>query len=119
MQNRSVVDINVGRLAKWLRIMGYDTLFASESADNKLVRIVLRDSRTLVTEDSGITQRRAARSGQMQVIHLKDDALRGQLRQVGMGTETRLQTTEAVTGQLPPGNPTQVYALSSVPPAVL
>ena len=31
---RFVVDMNVGRLAKWLRVMGYDTLFPKESGDN-------------------------------------------------------------------------------------
>ena len=34
---RFVVDMNVGRLAKWLRVMGYDTLFPKESGDNQLV----------------------------------------------------------------------------------
>ena len=38
---RFVVDINVGRLAKWLRVMGYDTLFPKENGDNHLVRIAL------------------------------------------------------------------------------
>jgi uncharacterized protein with PIN domain len=31
---RFVVDVNVGRLAKWLRVMGYDTLFPKENGDN-------------------------------------------------------------------------------------
>ena len=82
MQHRFVVDVNVGRLARWLRIMGYDTLFPSERGDNELVRIALKESRTLVTRDSGIVRRRAARLGQMRVVHIKDDDLRGQLRQL-------------------------------------
>lgn len=82
MQHRFVVDVNVGRLARWLRIMGYDALFPSERGDNELVRVALKESRTLVTRDSGIARRRAARLGQMQVVHIKDDDLRGQLRQL-------------------------------------
>ena len=82
MENRFVVDVNVGRLAKWLRIMGYDTLFPPEAGDNELVRTALREGRILVTRDSGIARRRAARLGQMRVVHIEDDGLEGQLRQL-------------------------------------
>ena len=40
-EHRFVVDVNVGRLAKSLRVMGYDTLFPKEYGDNQLVRISL------------------------------------------------------------------------------
>lgn len=46
--SRFVVELNVGRLAKWLRVMGYDTLFPREGGDNQLVRIALREGRILV-----------------------------------------------------------------------
>ena len=82
MEQRFIVDLNVGRLAKWLRIMGYDTLFPEESGDNALVRTALREGRVLVTRDSGIARRRAARLGQVRVVHIKDDDLKGQLRQL-------------------------------------
>ena len=77
-----VVDVNVGRLAKWLRVMGYDTLFPRECGDNQLVRIALQEGRILVTRDAGITLRRAVRLGQMQVVHILDHDLRSQLRQL-------------------------------------
>jgi len=79
---RFVVDINVGRLAKWLRVMGYDTLFPREGSDNDLVRIALGEDRVLVTRDAGFSLRRAARQGQMRVVQIVDDDLRGQLRQL-------------------------------------
>ena len=77
-----VVDVNVGRLAKWLRAMGYDTLFPRDSNDNDLVRIALREGRVLVTRDAGISLRRAARQGQMRVVHILRDDLRSQLYQL-------------------------------------
>ena len=82
MVHRFVADVNVGRLAKWLRIMGYDTLFPREGGDNELVRIALREGRVLVTRDAGITQRRAVRLQQMQVVRINDDDPRVQLRQL-------------------------------------
>ena len=79
---RFVVYINVGWLAKWLRVMGYDTLFPKEAGDNQLIRIALRGGRILVTRDGGIASRRAVRLGQMQLVHILDHDLRGQLRQL-------------------------------------
>lgn len=79
---RFVVDINVGRLAKWLRVMGYDTLFPREGGDKDLVRIALREDRVLVTRDAGFSLRRAARQGQMHVVQIVEDGLLGQLRQL-------------------------------------
>ena len=82
VEPRFVVDVNVGRLAKWLRVMGYDTRFSREESDNELVRIALREDRVLVTRDSGLAQRRAVRLGQMQVLYIVNDDLRSQLRQL-------------------------------------
>ena len=68
---RFVVDVNVGRLAKWLRVMGYDTVFPKENGDDQLIRIALKEDRVLVTRDAGIAQRRAVRVGQMAVALIK------------------------------------------------
>ena len=81
-QFRFIVDVNVGRLATWLRVMGYDTLFPDDTDDNALVRTALREDRVLVTRDAGIGQRRAARLGQLRVALITVDDLRGQLRQL-------------------------------------
>ena len=79
---RFVVDINVGNLAKWLRAMGYDTLFPREGDDNDLVRIALREGRILVTRDAGFGRRRAVRLGQMRAVEIAGDDLASQLRQL-------------------------------------
>ncbi len=79
---RFVVDLNVGRLAKWLRVMGYDALFPSNMEDNELVRIALREDRIIVTRDSGITGRRLVTTGRLKAVLVQHDDLKGQLRQV-------------------------------------
>ena len=85
-----MVDINVGRLAKWRRAMGYDTIFPKENGDNELVRIALRENRVLVTKDSGIALRRVVRLGQMSVAIIEKDDLRSQLKQLIQGLELDL-----------------------------
>ena len=85
-----MVDINVGRLAKWLRAMGYDTIFPKENGDNELVRIALRENRVLVTRDAGIALSRVVRLGQMSVALIEKDDLRSQLKQLVQDLELDL-----------------------------
>ena len=79
---RFVVDVNVGRLARWLRVMGYDTLFFREGDDNDLVRIALKESRVVVTRDSAFALRWVVKQGMMKVVQIRDDHLDGQLKQL-------------------------------------
>lgn len=91
---RFIVDSNVGRLATWLRIAGFDTLFAKSIDDNRLVRIALDEDRVLLTKDRQILKRRLVTSGRLKVILIEDDEVKAQLRQV--------LTTLNLAGQLRP-----------------
>ena len=79
---RFVVDVNVGRLAKWLRVLGYDALFPADAEDSELLRIALREGRIIVTRDGGLAERHLANSGRLKVVLIRDDHLKGQLSQV-------------------------------------
>ncbi len=48
---RFVVDTMLGRLARWLRAMGYDTLYPGQCADRHLLHLALAEERILVTRD--------------------------------------------------------------------
>jgi hypothetical protein len=77
-----MVDANVGRLATWLRIAGFDTLFINDLDDNRLVRIALSEGRVLLTKDTQILKRRLATTGRLKVIYIEDNEVKAQLRQV-------------------------------------
>jgi uncharacterized protein with PIN domain len=79
---RFIADCNVGKLARWLRVAGFDTLFFKEIDDNRLVRIALREDRVLLTRDTHILERRVAVSGRLKVVLIRDEELKAQLRQV-------------------------------------
>ena len=79
---RFIVDVNVGRLAKWLRVLGYDTLFPTDEGDNELVRMGLREERIIGTKDSGIAERRVVTTGQLKVVLIQHDDIQSQVRQV-------------------------------------
>ena len=79
---RFIADSNVGKLARWLRMMGYDTLFLNDIDDNHLVNIALREGRILLTKDTQIMMRRVVTNGQLKIILLRQDNPKEQLHQV-------------------------------------
>ncbi len=66
----------LGRLARWLRLYGYDTLYGVED-DDEILRIALAENRVLLTRDSGLAAR-ARRLG-VEVIALSSNSLEGQV----------------------------------------
>jgi uncharacterized protein with PIN domain len=77
-----IVDHNVGKLAKWLRMMGYDALLFKEEDDGSLVRLALAEDRVVLTKDSQIMKRRVVTSGKLKAVFLDDDDPKVQLRKV-------------------------------------
>ncbi len=60
-----VADCMLGRLAKWLRILGFDVLYFSKAEDPALVEIARREGRVLLTRDTGLIERTAKRSDRL------------------------------------------------------
>jgi len=72
----------VGKLSKWLRIMGYDALLFSGDDDGRMVKTALAENRVILTKDNQIMKRRLVTSGRLKAVLIKDDDIRAQLRQV-------------------------------------
>ena len=53
-----IVDCMLGRLAKWLRIIGYDAVYFQEITDRELVSIALKENRFILTRDTLLVKRR-------------------------------------------------------------
>jgi len=77
-----IVDNNVGKLAKWLRIMGYDTLFFNGTNDSRMVSTALNEERVILTRDTQIMRRRVVTSGRLKAILIQSDKPELQMRQV-------------------------------------
>ena len=77
-----IVDSNVGKLAKWLRMMGYDAVFFNGSDDSHLVAKALAEDRIILTRDTQIMKRGVITSGRLKAILINDDEPESQIRQV-------------------------------------
>jgi uncharacterized protein with PIN domain len=49
-----IVDCMLGKLAKWLKILGFDAQFFSKIEDNELLAIARKEGRILLTKDTGL-----------------------------------------------------------------
>ena len=74
-----VADCMLGKLAKWLRILGFDVLFFSKAADKDLVDLSRREDRVLLTRDTGLIERTAKRPNR---LFVRSDVLEDQIAQV-------------------------------------
>ncbi len=68
-----IVDNNVGKLAKWLRMMGYDTLFFTGDDDSTMIRIALAQGRVILTKDTQLMKRRVVTSGRLKAVLVQGD----------------------------------------------
>jgi uncharacterized protein with PIN domain/sulfur carrier protein ThiS len=60
---RFVVDVNLGRLARLLRVLGFDVWWSSDADDQSLADISFAQQRILLTRDRGLLKRRAISHG--------------------------------------------------------
>ena len=51
-----ICDDNLGKLAKWLRTLGYDTLFLDPIEDGELVKTALEDDRVVLSRDTELSR---------------------------------------------------------------
>jgi len=53
-----IADCHLGKLAKYLRMMGFDTLYFTQIDDNDLITLAIEQKRTILTRDSALSKRR-------------------------------------------------------------
>ena len=62
-RTRFVADVHLGRLARYLRLLGFDTRYARDLDDAALISISAREHRILLTRDVGLLKHKALARG--------------------------------------------------------
>jgi uncharacterized protein with PIN domain len=73
---RFIADTMLGTLARWLRILGFDTLYVKNLEDNEIVLLAKEESRILLSRDRELCARVPGS------ILVDDIVLESQIRQV-------------------------------------
>ena len=57
---RFITDGMLGKLTRWLRLLGYDVEYANDVEDKKLMALAMKEKRTLLTQDLELFQQAKA-----------------------------------------------------------
>jgi uncharacterized protein with PIN domain len=95
-RQRFFADVMLGKLARWLRLLGYDTAYERDIADEAIVDRILNEHRWLLTRDRYLVQRKAVQ-GRCTLIY--SDFLPEQLQQLLTELQVRLVIEEETLGR--------------------
>jgi hypothetical protein len=84
-----LADDMLGRLAKWLRILGYDTVYVSGISDDELLRLAVREGRILLTRDLELAQK----TPKGNCLFIRSHGYWTQLKEVLEGLELKVRSS--------------------------
>lgn len=62
-RTRFVLDVHLGTLARYLRLLGFDTLYRNDYDDHQIVRLAHEQARIILTRDLGLLKHAAVTRG--------------------------------------------------------
>ena len=77
-----ICDFMLGKLAKYLRMCGYDTEFIKNISDEKLLGISQKENRILLTRDKGLLLRKSVKNETIKMVLIKEDKIKKQIQQL-------------------------------------
>lgn len=77
-ETRFVLDTHLGKLARYLRMLGFDTLYRNDYTDDILAHISSTNRRILLTRDRGLLKRSIVTHGYL----VRNEQARAQLKEV-------------------------------------
>jgi uncharacterized protein with PIN domain len=72
---RFVLDVHLGTLARWMRLLGIDTAYRNDASDPELVEQGNAERRVVLTKDRGLLRRRELTAGAYVLGSTPDDQL--------------------------------------------
>ncbi len=113
---RLLADGMLGRLARWLRLLGYDTAYDNHAADAELARRARAEGRILLTRDRELARRRGLRALLIQAESLEEQVQEVQ-NALGPPPHPALSRCAVCNAELEPVAPHEIA--DRVPPYVL
>ncbi len=82
MEIKFIADNNVGKLARWIRLIGYDTILLKHKDDAQMIKTALGEHRVILTKDAQFMKRRLVTSGTLKTVHIEQDDPKLQVQEV-------------------------------------
>jgi uncharacterized protein with PIN domain len=87
--SRFVLDGHLGKLARWLRLLGFDTLYHNDAEDADIIHTALREGRIILTRDLGLLRVRDVTHGYWVRSSDPAEQLREVVARLELGTQVR------------------------------
>jgi uncharacterized protein with PIN domain len=87
-----ILTKELGRLAKWLRILGFDTLYFNQDNPGSLIVQALRDERIILTRNQHLPQARGVK-----IIRLGAETIKEQIPQIAKTLNIKLDNQRMFT----------------------
>ena len=78
MDRKFLADIMLGRLARWLRILGYDTIYARKCIDTQIMVIAYKENRLILTRNTKLYKKLGSKRG----FFVSYDGFKDQVKEV-------------------------------------
>lgn len=111
----------MGKLARWLRMLGFDSLFCGDEDDSQIVQQALAEGRVLLTRDTGIMKRRVVVAGRLKAVLMQSEQPEQQMQQLVSTLDIKSQShpfTICLECNQPLINRTPTEVKDRVPPYV-
>ncbi len=73
-----ILDVHLGKLTRWLRLLGFDCRYRNDFSDEQIARLALAEHRIILTRDRGLLKRGCVSHGYL----IGSGQLREQLKEV-------------------------------------
>ena len=90
-----IADCHLGKLAKYLRLLGIDTLYFPHIEDDELLRIAKDEDRTILTKDRSLSQRKKA---PVFFLEEKETIAKSEIEIINENTYTLIPISNAKSG---------------------
>jgi uncharacterized protein with PIN domain len=87
---RFILDVHLGRLAKYLRLCGFDTLFSSFFEDREIIETARLEKRAILTRDRLLLKTAGDSEGYLVKSQYHDEQLREVFERFGLKNHIRL-----------------------------
>ena len=71
-----ILDVHLGKLAKYLRLCGFDTIYRKDYDDAEIIRLALSEKRIILTHDLGILKNKLVTHGYWIRSQLPEEQIR-------------------------------------------
>ncbi len=87
---RFILDVHLGRLAKYLRLCGFDSLFSAFFDDREIIDVSMRESRVILTRDRLLLKNAMKANGYLVKSQYHAEQLREVFEEFGLKKHVRL-----------------------------